>query len=61
VDEDGISASFAGQHETLLNIAGVEAVAQAAVQCWQWMLNCAYAAGRLYLLQCRPITALSRE
>src|SRR5262245_54767223 len=35
VDEDGISASFAGQHETLLNVAGVEAVAQAAVQCWR--------------------------
>jgi pyruvate,water dikinase len=35
VDEDSSSASFAGQHETLLNIAGVEAIAQAAVQCWR--------------------------
>ena len=35
VDEDGASASFAGQHETLLNIVGAEEVARAVVQCWR--------------------------
>jgi len=35
VDEDGDEASFAGQHETYLNIAGLEAVADAVVRCWQ--------------------------
>jgi phosphoenolpyruvate synthase/pyruvate phosphate dikinase len=35
VDEDGIVASFAGQHETLLNIVGVEAITQAAMHCWR--------------------------
>lgn len=34
VDEDGATASFAGQHETYLNIAGAEAVAAAVVRCW---------------------------
>jgi pyruvate,water dikinase len=34
VDEDGSLASFAGQHETYLNVAGVEAVAEAVVCCW---------------------------
>jgi phosphoenolpyruvate synthase/pyruvate phosphate dikinase len=34
VDEDGATASFAGQHETYLNIAGVEAVAEAVASCW---------------------------
>ena len=34
VDEDGDTASFAGQHESYLNVAGVEAVAGAVVQCW---------------------------
>jgi phosphoenolpyruvate synthase/pyruvate phosphate dikinase len=34
VDEDGATASFAGQHETYLNIAGAEAVAGAVVRCW---------------------------
>jgi pyruvate,water dikinase len=34
VDEDGRLASFAGQHETYLNVAGVEAVAEAVVHCW---------------------------
>jgi pyruvate,water dikinase len=33
-DEDGGSASFAGQHETYLNVVGEEAVAQAVVRCW---------------------------
>jgi pyruvate,water dikinase len=35
VDEDGAGASFAGQYETFLNIAGVEAAAQAVMRCWQ--------------------------
>ena len=35
VDEDSADASFAGQHETYLNIVGVEAIIQAIAQCWQ--------------------------
>jgi pyruvate,water dikinase len=34
IDEDGAGASFAGQHESYLNITGAEAVAQAVVRCW---------------------------
>jgi phosphoenolpyruvate synthase/pyruvate phosphate dikinase len=34
VDEDGAVASFAGQHETYLNITGVDAVAEAIASCW---------------------------
>jgi phosphoenolpyruvate synthase/pyruvate phosphate dikinase len=34
VDEDGATASFAGQHESYLNVAGAEAVAEAVVRCW---------------------------
>lgn len=34
VDEDGGAASFAGQHETCLNIAGIDAVARAVARCW---------------------------
>jgi pyruvate,water dikinase len=34
VDEDGTSLSFAGQHETYLNIVGVDAVAETVVRCW---------------------------
>jgi pyruvate,water dikinase len=34
IDEDGSAASFAGQHETYLNITGIDAVAQAVVRCW---------------------------
>ena len=34
LDEDGAVASFAGQHETYLNIVGPEAVAEAVVRCW---------------------------
>ncbi len=34
LDEDGAGASFAGQHETYLNIVGPEAVAEAVVRCW---------------------------
>lgn len=34
-DEDSADASFAGQHETYLNIVGVEAIVQAVAQCWE--------------------------
>ncbi len=34
LDEDGEAVSFAGQHETFLNVSGVEAVAQAVLRCW---------------------------
>jgi pyruvate, water dikinase len=34
-DEDGLTASFAGQHETYLNIVGIDAVVAAALRCWQ--------------------------
>lgn len=33
VDEDGALASFAGQHESYLNVVGVEAVAEAVQRC----------------------------
>ena len=35
VDEDGATASFAGQHDTYLNIAGAEAIHQAVIRCWE--------------------------
>jgi pyruvate,water dikinase len=35
VDEDGITASFAGQHETYLNIVGADAIIQAVIRCWE--------------------------
>jgi len=35
VDEDGATASFAGQHETYLNIVGAEAIIQAVIRCWE--------------------------
>lgn len=34
VDEDGAAASFAGQHESYLNVVGLEAVAEAVQRCW---------------------------
>lgn len=34
VDEDGTEASFAGQHETYLNMTGIDAIAAAVVRCW---------------------------
>ena len=34
VDEDGPLASFAGQHETLLNIVGIDALVEAIEQSW---------------------------
>jgi pyruvate,water dikinase len=35
VDEDGAVASFAGQHETYLNITGADAILQAVAHCWE--------------------------
>jgi pyruvate,water dikinase len=35
IDEDGSTHSFAGQHETYLNIVGAHAVAEAVVRCWR--------------------------
>ena len=34
IDEDGAMTSFAGQHETYLNITGIDALADAVVRCW---------------------------
>jgi pyruvate,water dikinase len=34
IDEDGSTASFAGQYESYLNIVGIEAVFQAVKRCW---------------------------
>ena len=33
-DEDGSAASFAGQHDTYLNITGSDAVVEAVARCW---------------------------
>jgi pyruvate,water dikinase len=35
IDEDGAASSFAGQHETYLNIVGVDAIIQAVTRCWE--------------------------
>lgn len=35
VDEDGAETSFAGQHDTYLNVVGAEAVGEAIVRCWE--------------------------
>ena len=35
VEEDGATASFAGQHETYLNIVGPDAIIQAVTRCWE--------------------------
>jgi len=34
VDEDRATASFAGQHETYLNIVGEDAILEAITRCW---------------------------
>ena len=39
VDEDGAQASFAGQHDTYLNVIGVPAVAEAVRRCWSSALT----------------------
>ena len=35
VDEDGATASFAGQYETCLNIVGADAIIEAITRCWE--------------------------
>ena len=35
VDEDGTTVSFAGQHETYLNIVGADAILHAVTRCWE--------------------------
>jgi len=35
VDEDGATASFAGQHETYLNIVGADDILRAITRCWE--------------------------
>jgi len=35
IDEDSATASFAGQHETYLNVRGADAVARSIARCWQ--------------------------
>ncbi len=32
--EDSADASFAGQHETILNVSGVDAITEAVLECW---------------------------
>lgn len=34
VDEDGLQTSFAGQHDSYLNVSGTPAVAEAVQRCW---------------------------
>ena len=34
VDEDGADTSFAGQHDTYLNVVGADAVCDAVLRCW---------------------------
>jgi pyruvate,water dikinase len=35
VDEDGTDASFAGQHETFLNVVGLDPLLEAIARCWE--------------------------
>jgi len=35
LDEDGDAVSFAGQHETILNVVGADALEAAIVRCWR--------------------------
>jgi phosphohistidine swiveling domain-containing protein len=35
VDEDGSDASFAGQHETFLNVVGLDPLLEAIARCWE--------------------------
>jgi pyruvate,water dikinase len=39
VDEDGIGESFAGLHDTYLNIIGADDVVGAVIRCWQSLKN----------------------
>src|SRR4051794_24584820 len=35
IGEDSGTASFAGQHDTILDVAGVDAVVEALLECWR--------------------------
>src|SRR5205814_1268916 len=35
IGEDGAESSFAGQHETVLDVSGVDAIVDAVVRCWR--------------------------
>jgi phosphoenolpyruvate synthase/pyruvate phosphate dikinase len=39
VDEDGLGESFAGLHDTYLNIIGADAVVEAVINCWRSLAN----------------------
>ena len=39
VDEDGIGESFAGLHDTFLNVIGAEDVVEAVIKCWRSLGN----------------------
>lgn len=39
IGEDGTESSFAGQHETILNVRGIEAVTDAVLECWRSAAN----------------------
>lgn len=39
VDEDGTGESFAGLHDTFLNIVGADAVIDAVIKCWRSLKN----------------------
>ncbi|MDP9320937.1 MAG: PEP-utilizing enzyme [Chloroflexota bacterium] len=35
IGEDGAEASFAGQHETILDVSGIDAITDAVLRCWR--------------------------
>jgi phosphoenolpyruvate synthase/pyruvate phosphate dikinase len=39
IGEDSRTASFAGQHDSFLNIVGIDAVVRAVARCWQSVLS----------------------
>ncbi|MCI0835430.1 MAG: PEP/pyruvate-binding domain-containing protein, partial [Chloroflexi bacterium] len=39
VDEDGIGESFAGLHDTFLNVIGADPVIEAVIKCWRSLSN----------------------
>ena len=39
IGEDGAESSFAGQHETILSVSGIEAVTDAVLECWRSVAN----------------------
>ena len=52
IDEDGRESSFAGQHETILNVVGEAALAEAVARCWRSLR----AAGALAYRAARGLT-----